>query len=258
MNKDKNLTSRVILVQSDNFQVYLCPGSNVTNDVFKLRYHCFKKIVNENNTEPGIEKDCYDLYFDHLVIEDIKSENIIGTYRVQTYEKANKGYGFYNHSAYKLEDIPTEVLQNCVETSRACVAKQYRGRLILAMLWKGVARYIEQHKKRYLFGSISFFERNWSDAVSIMNYFKTHNFYHPNIYIHCKEEAQLALPYHSNTSKKISSISKTDVPDLFISYFKLGAKIISEPVWDPAFSSIDFLILLDIAKLDRLSSYFLK
>ena len=47
------------------------------------------------------------------------------------------------------------VLDASVEIGRACVAKPYRNRRVLYLLWRGIAEYVLAHGKRYVFGCSS-------------------------------------------------------------------------------------------------------
>src|SRR5271169_3431902 len=97
--------------------------------------------------------------FDHLIVEHLPSEQIVGTYRLQTGANAGKKLGYY--CAQEFEFSVFEPLRaEMIELGRACVHRQHRNLVVLGLLWKGIADYARQHQARFLFGCSSLTSQN--------------------------------------------------------------------------------------------------
>ena len=60
----------------------------------------------------------------------------------------------------------------------------------------------------------------------------------------------------AEAAKDVVSV-RSLIPPLFKGYLRLGAKICGEPLFDPLFGTIDFFIVLDVAKLpERYTKHF--
>lgn len=59
-----------------------------------------------------------------------------------------------------------------------------------------------------------------------------------------------AFPKHPLQLDEIPRLAKVEVPPLIRGYLRIGARICGEPNWDPDFNSADFLMLLDLQKID--------
>src|SRR5690625_7575607 len=89
----------------------------------------------------SIDHDEYDAQCHHLIVKENSTGEVIGTYRLQTRERAEKGIGFYTSKRFKLEDLPDEVLDEAVEVGRACIHEDHRNVRGLFMLFIGLACY---------------------------------------------------------------------------------------------------------------------
>ena len=132
-----------------------------------------------------------------------------------------------------------------IELGRACVHRQHRNLVVLGMLWKGIADYATQHGGRYLIGCSSITSQE--PAVGASAYADL-----------CRKH--LAAP-HWRTQPlpaydcSLNQLAAEDVkfPKLLRAYLTLGAKICGPPALDRHFKTIDFLTLLDLAKLPPLA-----
>ena len=76
------------------------------------------------------DADPFDEICHHLLVEDIVSGEVVGTYRLQTGERASRGLGYY--SAQEFDFSPLEPIRShVVELGRACVAKPHRNLAVL-------------------------------------------------------------------------------------------------------------------------------
>ena len=85
-------------IKVGNVKISWASSDKERNEVYKLRYKIFAEEMgaNINGGKKKIDKDIFDDYCEHLIARDIKSEKIIGTYRVLTPLGAkNLGYLYF-------------------------------------------------------------------------------------------------------------------------------------------------------------------
>lgn len=214
----------------------------------RLRYRVFNLELGEGLSESeatGRDADPFDAVCDHLLIEQVVSGEIIGTYRLQTGGNAKKAIGYYSEQEFEFEAF--EVIRSeIVELGRACIAREHRNMVVLGLLWKGIAQYAKLHEARYLIGcsSITSTEPQVGQAA-----FK-------KLSKHLAEPRFITSPtlrYSCETDNRSDEFSlpsrKAEIPRLMRAYLTLGARICGAPALDLEFKTIDFLTLLDLRAL---------
>jgi len=216
-----------------------------------LRYRVFNVELGE-----GLEKshrqcldvDRYDIQCDHLLVVDRKTEKVIGTYRLQTYQEAIQKHGLYTSDEFNLSTVPENILTQTVEVGRACIQKEHRNGRVLYLLWRGIAKYMEMTAKRYLLGCCSIKSTDPEEGWVVWDYLQKNDHIHSSLSVDTKDE------YHCpDVNRESEAWKKVTLPQLFNLYIDLGAKVLSEPALDKAFKTIDFLILVDLENLDERS-----
>jgi putative hemolysin len=215
--------------------------------VLKLRFEVFNLELGEgleSSYVTGRDQDEFDSVCDHLLVEEIDSGEIIGTYRMQTGEMAAAGQGFYSAIEFDLSRLPSEVLADSVELGRACVARDHRNGQVLFLLWKGLAAYVAHNRKRYLFGCCSLTSQDPAEGLRVMRLLEERGSYnrtlavapHPGFECFASEEA---------TAEGLEA----RLPKLFQIYMRYGARVCGPPAIDRQFRTIDFLVLFDVFEM---------
>jgi len=128
--------------QSQLYRLRLAATPEEIRAAQALRFEVFNLELNEGLVESfgtGLDSDIFDEACDHLLVEEVKSGQIVGTYRLQTGTQAARFHGYY--SAREFDFTPFESLRNqIVELGRACVHKKHRNLVVLGLLWGGIAR----------------------------------------------------------------------------------------------------------------------
>jgi putative hemolysin len=216
-----------------------------------LRYRVFNLELGEGLDDAHrqcLDVDKYDLQCDHLIVVDREADRVIGTYRLQTYQEAIQGHGLYTGDEFDLSEIPQEILKKSVEVGRACIQKEHRNGRVLYLLWRGIAAYMEMTEQRYLLGCCSIKSADPAEGWMVWDYLREHDHIHNSLCVDTKEE------YHCpDVAREAEAWQNVTLPELFILYIDLGAKTLSKPALDSAFKTIDFLILVDLQKLDERS-----
>ncbi len=122
-----------------------------------LRFLVFNVELNEGFEESYstcLDADAFDPVCDHLLVEEMNSGEIVGTYRLQTGLNAERHLGYY--SAQEFEMSPFESIRaEIMELGRACVHSQHRNATVLGLLWRGIASLARDRDCRYLVGCSS-------------------------------------------------------------------------------------------------------
>lgn len=190
--------------------------------------------------EPGIDSDMYDPYCDHLLVRDRDSGEVVGTYRMLTTAKAKEIGCFYSENEFDLTRL-AYVKERMVEVGRSCVHPDFRGGAVIALLWDGLARYMQTHCAEYLMGCASV---SISDGghVAASLYHRLKADYLSPIELRVFPRCPLPLDH-------LEHDLDAPTPPLIKGYLRAGAYICGEPAWDPDFNTADLLILLPLAKI---------
>ncbi len=214
----------------------------------RLRFEVFNLELNEGLEASFInelDEDEFDKTCHHLIVIENKTGKIIGTYRVRTMEMAQSAFGFYSAGEFAVEDLPYEVLAESLETGRACIAREHRNSRVLFLLWKGLAMYMLENRKRFVFGCCSLSTQDCAEGMRAMHQLVRDGFLHESLRVAPRED------YICRAEDYLSKDSKDDVkiPKLFDTYLRIGAKICGEPVIDRQFKTIDFFVIVDIKNM---------
>lgn len=214
--------------------------------VLKLRFEVFNLELGEglqSSLLTGRDRDEFDAQYHHLMVEDMEAGNVIGTYRIQTNEMAAAGNGFYSAGEFDLSHLPDDVVLNSIELGRACIAPAHRHTSVLYLLWRGIAAYTLQQRKRYLFGCCSLTSQDANEGWGVMSQLLAGGHVHP---------AWLVLPqlgFECDLENEGAPFIQAKIPKLFRSYLRFGAKVCSPPTMDRAFKTIDYFVILDCQQL---------
>jgi putative hemolysin len=219
---------------------------------YRLRFLVFNLEMNEGLESAfidGCDKDRFDDVCDHLIVEEMTTGAIVGTYRLQMGDVAGRNFGYYSEQEFCF--APYEAMRNeIVELGRACIHREHRSPEVLHLLWRGIARYSLANGGRYMMGccSLNSLDPEMGHAV----YAALRN---------CMVEPELrtvATPAYKMPAPA-AELTEERAPKLLRAYLAIGAKICSEPAVDREFKTIDFLTLLDLHTLHpRVATRFLE
>jgi putative hemolysin len=214
----------------------------------RLRYEVFNLELGEGLSESrltGLDRDRFDDQCHHLLVEDLREDRVVGTYRLQTSAMAAAGHGFYTAQEFDLSAWSGSVLAHSVEIGRAAIAKQHRAGLVLLLLWQGLGAYAIMNRLRYLFGCCSITSQDPAEAARVLEYLRSCGYAHPNL----PAEPTPAYDCSEHMESK-EGWERTTLPILFRTYLRYGARVCGRPAIDREFKTIDYLTLLDLKELD--------
>jgi len=231
----------------EGYRVRLARSSTDIRAAQHLRFQVFNLELKEGlraSFDTGLDADPFDAICDHLLVEDIASGEIVGTYRLQTGMRAAVGRGYY--SAQEFDLTPFEGLRpTLLELGRACILEGHRSFSVLSLLWRGIARYAAANGSRYLIGCSSLTLTDPSHAMAAYRALEGH----------LAEPGLRTQPLAAFAAQEPAAASTPKIPRLLHAYLALGARICGPPALDREFGTIDFLTILDMATLsDRTRS----
>lgn len=219
------------------------------DEALKLRFNVFNLELHEgldSSYQTLRDEDDFDKQCHHLLVIEKATHKIIGTYRLQTFENARKGIGFYSANEFRLNQLGKKVLKKSIELGRACIDKEHRNGRILFLLWKGIAQYIQHTRKRYLFGCCSLTSQDPVEGRTYMDYLERHGHVHEKYMV-------MPAPGYECYDQSVAFTPKDDLvlPPLMDMYIRYGGKICGPPAIDREFKTIDYLVLLDVHELNE-------
>lgn len=208
-----------------------------------LRFQVFNLELNEGLEESRaarLDVDAFDTVCDHLVVEHVPSESIVGTYRLQTGRTAATQLGYYSEQEFDFSPYEKRRDQ-MVELGRACVHPAHRNLVVLGMLWKGIVDYAIERSARYLCGCSSLPTQDPAIGASA---------YTELVRNHLIEAPWRTSPlpaFECPLDRMTQDPPK--IPKLLRAYLSIGGKICGPPALDRRFKTIDFLTLVDLQSL---------
>ncbi|MFT7462092.1 MAG: putative hemolysin [Pseudohongiellaceae bacterium] len=230
------------------YQIRLATTQADVRAALRLRYQVFNLELGEglaSSKLTGEDKDAFDDSCHHLIVEH--AGQVVGTYRMQTYESARSHQGYYSDGEYHLDDLGQGLLKNSVEIGRACVAKEHRKQKVLFGLWRGLGRYLQLQGKRYLFGCCSLTSQDTAEGREVMAWLRQQNLVWPGPIARARPSNSCFGP-----APEATAVAAVKLPTLFGTYMRFGVRVASDPAIDREFKTIDFLVVMDTDSIPAL------
>jgi L-ornithine Nalpha-acyltransferase len=198
--------------------------------------------------------DSYDAICDHLLVIDHGTgpkPKIVGTYRLLRKEIADRHGGFYSANEFDIAPmLQAHGNKRFLELGRSCVAKVYRDKRTVELLWHGIWSYVKRHRIDVLFGCASFPGTDPQRLAIPLSYL------HHTAATSEREWTISALP-HRKTDMNLMppdainpKIALKAMPPLVKAYLRLGAKIGQGAVIDHQFGTTDVLVILPVSDIN--------
>ena len=212
----------------------------------RLRYSVFALEMGAtlSKTLPGHDIDLFDDYCEHLLVRDVGSGEVIGTYRVLTPTQAKRVGSTYSDTEFDLTRLRT-LRSRMVELGRSCVHAHHRHGGVILALWGALAEFMRRNQLDTMIGCASIpMQHNGVStgqaAASIWRQVKAKHL----APIEYRVTPRLALPV-----EKLDDTLDVEPPALIKGYLRLGATVLGAPAWDPDFNSADLPMMMRITDL---------
>ncbi len=230
-----------VRLKRGRYEMYFARTLEEREAIQRLRFEVFCLELGEgldDAVSTGLDRDPFDDPCQHLIVIDNKLGQMVGTYRMQTWDGAQEGLGFYTDQEFDLAHLGSTFTRENVELGRACVAKDHRGRSVLLLLWQGLMAYLDFHGKGGFFGCSSLTSQDMDEGLRLYDQLQRAGHIHPEL---------RTIPRPDWTCKGSGTRGgKVAIPRLFRSYLRQGATILSPPAIDREFGTIDFLTFVQV------------
>ncbi|HMM47179.1 MAG TPA: GNAT family N-acyltransferase [Thiobacillaceae bacterium] len=239
------LHSAVQAAAGSRYHVSLAVDDCEIREAQRLRYRVFADEMGARLTTSlaGHDVDLYDPYCDHLLVRELSSGEVVGTYRILAPDAARRVGSYYSEPAFDLTRLHF-LRPRMAELGRSCVDPAHRNGSVLARLWAGLAGYMIRYGYEYVVGSASIGMADGGHVAASIYRQLSERHLAP---IEWRVTPRCRLPLESLDQDRTVAL-----PPLIKGYTRLGAMICGEPAWDADFNTADLLMLLPLAQLDRI------
>lgn len=245
--------SAEIRAEIGRYRLYLAETSADREAACRLRFQVFNLELGEgldSSYTTGLDTDRFDRVCDHLLVAEMGSGRVVGTYRMQSGLTAARHFGYYSGQEFHL--APYEPLRpGILELGRAAIHREHRTPEVLTLLWRGIAQYAHAWGLRYLLGCSSL---NSYDPAEGWRVYRQLEPYRVQPEFETAPTAAYLCPEPTAEDddrgrRETQASAQSKVPKLLKTYLAIGARIAAPPAWDREFRTIDFLTLLDLESL---------
>ncbi|MCW2310992.1 GNAT family N-acetyltransferase [Rhodoferax antarcticus] len=236
----------VASVERGGLQVTWARHADEVRQAQRLRYQVFAEEMGArlSTTVPGHDVDLFDNYCEHLLVRDVASQEVVGTYRVLTPAQAKRVGSTYSDTEFDLVRL-RPLRERMVELGRSCVHPDYRHGGVIMALWGALAEFMVRNQLDTMVGcaSIPMLHNgvvSGDVAASIWRQLQATHL--APIEFHVRP--RLPLPVD-----ELDSSLAVEPPALIKGYLRLGAKVLGAPAWDPDFNTADLPMLMRIHDL---------
>ncbi|MFJ7204285.1 GNAT family N-acetyltransferase [Streptomyces sp. NPDC098789] len=223
------------------YAVRLARDENEVRAAQRLRHQVFAGELGArlDGPEPGLDADAFDAYCDHLLVVEEETEQVVGTYRLLPPERAAIAGRLYSEGEFDLSAL-APIRPDLVEVGRSCVHPDHRNGAVIALIWAGLARYMDRSGHNWLAGCCS---------VPLAD---------GGVLAAATRESVLArnpapqeyrvTPHRPWSPEGIAFPDRVELPPLLRGYLRLGAWVCGEPAFDAEFGVADLYVLLSLRR----------
>lgn len=194
----------------------------------------------------GLDVDPYDAVCDHLLVEDRAAgeRQVVGTYRLLRQSVATRHSGFYTAGEFALGSILRPGAES-LELGRSCIAPQYRDAGTIQLLWRGIARYLDDHRIDRMFGCASFPGVDPAAHAAPLTYLFHNHLAPPPLRasaLPARRVDMAILPVGGYDPRQAMRL----LPPLIKGYLRVGAMVGDGAVIDHQFNTVDVFIVMPV------------
>ncbi|MFB7007523.1 MULTISPECIES: GNAT family N-acetyltransferase [unclassified Streptomyces] len=232
------------------YRVSLAVDQDEVRAAQRLRHQVFAGELGArlDGTEPGLDSDAFDAYCDHLLVREETTGDVVATYRLLPPDRARIAGRLYAESEFDLGRLGT-IRDDLVEVGRSCVHPAHRDGAVIALIWAGLARYMERTGHNWLAGCCSIPLAD--GGVAAAGAWETVRTKHLAPEDHWVTPHRL-WQYTAAGAEEGGAVPTglATLPPLLRGYLRLGAWVCGAPAYDPDFNVADLYVLLSLRRTD--------
>lgn len=237
--------------QAPEFRVAMAQSDEDLRRAQALRYDVFVRELGGGGAlvdhAAELEQDRFDPYFDHMLLHDDATGQVVGVYRMLRAQQARAAGQFYSESEYDLAPLRATG-RTLLELGRSCLHADYRGGSAMFHLWAGLADYIAAHRIDIMFGVASFHGTD-PKALALPLSLLHHRHLAPQAL------RVRALPPHAHSMSLMPEAAidrraaMLQVPALIKAYLRLGGVVGEGAYIDHEFNTTDVCLIMDTSAM---------
>jgi putative hemolysin len=233
-----------------DFEVKIAAEAGEIEEAQRLRFEVFNLELNKglpSSYARGLDVDEFDPYCDHLIVRDLKSGAVVGTYRLLRGSQARRHIGFYSEKEFDLSRVK-RLDGELLELGRSCARKDFRDRALIPLMWEAIAEQVRKYHVRYLFGCGSLYTTDIASVSAAYALLKNKYFAPEALRVFPVESCRfrgLAEPGEGSDDSALFQ----KLPSLIKGYLRIGALVGGPPALDAEFGTADFFLILDFTSL---------
>lgn len=234
--------------QGGPLEVVWAKHQDEVREAQRLRYAVFAGEMGARLTTPveNHDIDFFDDYCEHLLVRDVASQEVIGTYRLLTPAQARRVGGTYSDTEFDLVRL-WALRSRMVELGRSCVHADHRHGGVILALWGALAEFMVRNQFDSMIGCASIPMKHngvmgGQAAASIWEQLRQTHLAPVELQV----RPRLPLPLDHWAAKGGPQV---EPPALIKGYLRLGAKVLGAPAWDPDFNTADLPMFMRIQEL---------
>lgn len=218
----------------------------------RLRYDVFVTELGGSGPlvdhDEQLERDHLDPFFEHLLLTDIRSDKVVGVYRLMRAEKAVEAGGFYSAAEYDLSPLLASG-RNLLELGRSCLHPDYRGGVGMHVLWSALAQYVKANGVEILFGVASFHGTDMDRLAAPLSLLHERHLAPPELRVRALEKSfqNMNLLDEAQLDRKAAM---RQIPSLIKAYLRLGGCVGEGAFVDHAFNTVDVCLIMDTTQIN--------
>ena len=212
----------------------------------RLRYAIFAGEMGANLPchEPGHDIDLFDDFCEHLLVRDLATQEVIGTYRVLTPAQAKRVGSTYSDTEFDLTRL-RHLRSRMVELGRSCVHADHRHGGVIMALWTALGEFMVRNRLDTMIGCAS---------IPMLHNGIVSGDVAASIWRQISEKHMAPIEYHVRPRlplpvEHLDGSLSVEPPALIKGYLRLGTKVLGPPAWDPDFNSADLPMLMRLGDL---------
>lgn len=216
-----------------------------------LRYRVFYEELGARPTAEmaarRLDFDEFDRVCDHLLVIDRARSNgrprVVGTYRLLRRTIARRAGKFYSEDEYDVSGLmsrPEEVL----ELGRSCIDPDYRGGIVVQLLWRGLATYIREHTIGLIFGCASLPGTDPEALAEALSYLHHYHLAPPALRPRALEQRYVPMARRPKAHMDAATVMSA-LPPLLKGYLRVGAFVGDGAVVDHQFNTTDVCVVIE-------------
>jgi putative hemolysin len=236
-----NARSIAAISKAPRFAVGLARHGDEVADAQRLRWRVFAEEQGAQLDSPigGLDIDAFDGLCEHLIVRDCVTQSVVGTYRILP-GPASLAKGFYSEQEFDLAPLALD-RDRTVEIGRSCVDRNYRDGAVIALLWSGLAAFMQRAPYTSLIGCASIAADDGGHRAASIYAGLSPTSLAP---VHRRVTPHRPLPL-----ERLDARGDATPPALVKGYLRSGAVVCGPPAYDPAFGSADLFTMLSVDRL---------